>query len=105
MIPVPYDFDWSGMVNTRYSEPDPSLPIRSTRQRHFMGFCRDMDYAPVWSKFAESKGDIYALWQSHPLLEEDTRKKALEYLDDFYETLEDEGKRGRIMRECKKMPG
>ncbi len=32
-IPVPYDFDFSGLVNAPYASPHPSLPIDSVRQR------------------------------------------------------------------------
>ncbi|MGK7369330.1 MAG: hypothetical protein ACNS64_03875, partial [Candidatus Halalkalibacterium sp. M3_1C_030] len=37
---IPYDFDWSGIVDARYAEPNPVLNIRSIRQRLFRGFCR-----------------------------------------------------------------
>jgi len=39
LIPVSYDFDWSGTIDARYAEPNPSLPIRNVRQRIFQGFC------------------------------------------------------------------
>ena len=31
--PIPYDFDWSGIINARYAKPDPSLNTRSVRDR------------------------------------------------------------------------
>jgi hypothetical protein len=37
---VPYDFDWAGAVNARYSFPDKSLPIRSVVERLWRGDCR-----------------------------------------------------------------
>ena len=37
---VPYDFDWSGVVNARYATPDPKLDVRNVRDRVFRGFCR-----------------------------------------------------------------
>lgn len=36
---VPYDFDLSGLVNARYSSPDPSLRIKKVTQRLYRGFC------------------------------------------------------------------
>ncbi len=104
LVPVPYDFDWSGMVNARYAKPDPRLPIRNVRQRHFQGFCRpDLDYAPIWNRFVEAKADIYAVWQNSPLLDDDARKRAIEYLDDFYEDVENEGRRNRVLRDCQRL--
>lgn len=44
-IPVPYDFDMSGLVNTNYSVVSvvagESLPIKSVRERLYRGFKRD----------------------------------------------------------------
>src|SRR6267378_5406877 len=39
MYPVPYDFDWSGVIWTPYAQPDPSLGTRTVRQRTFRGMC------------------------------------------------------------------
>jgi hypothetical protein len=36
---VPYDFDFSGFVDTRYATPDPQLPIRTVEQRLWRGPC------------------------------------------------------------------
>ena len=41
--PVPYDFDWTGAVNARYSFPDKSLPISSVRDRLWRGDFRTAD--------------------------------------------------------------
>ena len=58
LIPVGYDFDWSGTVNARYAEPDPSLEIRNVRQRIFQGFCRDIDYEPIFQLFTEKREEL-----------------------------------------------
>ena len=34
-MPVPYDFDWSGVVFTRYATTDPRLGIRTVQERLF----------------------------------------------------------------------
>ena len=36
---IPYDFDMSGVINTRYSRVNKELPIRNVRQRLFRGRC------------------------------------------------------------------
>jgi len=38
-IPVPYDFDWSGLVNAPYAKPTPQLNFGNVRERSFRGFC------------------------------------------------------------------
>ncbi len=46
--------------------------------------------------------EIYALFQEQPHLEEKQTKQALEYLDDFYETINDEKDlRNKIERRCR----
>ena len=40
VFPIPYDFDFAGMVDTRYATPDPSLGMRNVRQRQYRGICR-----------------------------------------------------------------
>jgi hypothetical protein len=91
---VPFDFDFSGIVDARYAAPDHSLSIRSVRQRLFRGFCPDQmnrrpeDYQAVIDLLQEKKEEIYDLWRNQEGLDPDRLKDTLEYLDDFYETLD-----------------
>jgi hypothetical protein len=93
-ITVPFDFDFSGIVDARYAVPDQSLPIRSVRQRHFRGFCPDQmnrmpeDYQAVIDLFQEKKEEIYDLWRNQEGLDSGRLKDTLEYLDEFYEILD-----------------
>jgi len=100
--PVPFDFDFAGIVDARYAVPDHTLPIRSVRTRLFRGFCADQmnrrpeEYQGVYDLFLEKKEEIYDLWRNQVGLDPDRLKDTLEYLDDFYEILE---KPERIQRE------
>lgn len=38
VVPIPYDFDFSGLVNTNYAAPDPSLGLTYRRERVYLGF-------------------------------------------------------------------
>lgn len=104
LVPVGYDFDWSGLVHTRYAVPAEQLNIRNVRQRVFQGFCRDLDYDPIFQRFLDRREDILALWQSFDLLEEDRRKDAVEFLEEFFQRIEDPGRRSRITRDCTPIP-
>jgi len=96
IMPVPYDFDWTGFVGARYARPDPSLGTRSVRQRVFRGLCRsDVDYAALYATFLSHREAMTAIVRDEALLEEDEKKDALEYLDEFWETLENERNRQR----------
>ncbi len=40
-IPIPYDFDYIGLVNTHYAVPGEALGIATVRERYYLGACRD----------------------------------------------------------------
>ena len=105
MIPVSYDFDWSGTVNARYAEPDPSLSIRNVRQRTFQGFCREIDYGPIFQRFTEKREEMLSVVGNFDALDEDRRDQVIEYWEDFFEMAADEGRHDRILRACKRIPG
>ncbi len=100
VYPVPYDFDWTGLVSARYARPDPSLPIYSVRQRMYRGLCRDSDQLDVTlPAFLKQKEAIYALYQNQEGLEERQVERAVKYLDEFYEIIEDPKKVKREMHD------
>jgi hypothetical protein len=89
-VPVPYDFDYSGAVNAIYATPNPVLPIKNVRQRHFRGFCADTDlFAKVFARFNEKKSALYALYddQVGKLLRLDVANDTKKYFDEFYRTI------------------
>jgi len=91
---VPFDFDFSGIIETRYAVPDHSLPIRSVRQRLFRGFCPDQlnrqpqEYQAVVDHFQQRREEIYDLWRNQEGLDRDRLEDTLEYLDEFFQVLE-----------------
>lgn len=86
-IPVPYDFDYSGVVNTPYATPNPVLSIRNVRQRLFRGFCADpAEFTKVFTLLNEKKKAIYGLYddQIGKLLRLDVATDTRKYFDEFY---------------------
>lgn len=104
VVPVPYDFDWSGIVDARYAVPDPQLGIRSVRQRKFQGFCRDIDWDGVFQEFLDRRDEVLALWNGFEPLDPKRRERAVDFLEDFFERAADPGWRTRILRECTEIP-
>jgi hypothetical protein len=102
IFPVPYDFDWSGVIWTPYAQPDPRLGIATVRQRIFRAVCRTpVDLAPVFARFNALKDSIYALYRAQPGLEPQRVKQALDYYDEFYETINDQRRVDReFLRSC-----
>ena len=90
-IPIPYDFDMSGLVNADYASPPSHLPIRLVRTRFYRGLCQPdevMDAAVA--RVLEKKQEILALYQEQPELSRISRNRNLSYIKKFYAILEDE---------------
>ncbi|HEX5580917.1 MAG TPA: hypothetical protein VFX39_05015 [Gemmatimonadaceae bacterium] len=93
-IPVAYDFDYAGAVNTSYAVPPPQLHLPDVRTRRYRGWCVSAEQlAPVIALFNERKDAIYALYSTDDevgrLLRPRTVKGTLDYFDQFYETIND----------------
>jgi hypothetical protein len=85
---VPYDFDYSGLVNTDYSVPDEKLAIQSVVQRVYRGFPRTMkEINEVLDIFKQQKEKIYALIRTFDLLPSNSKHEMINYLDEFYEII------------------
>ena len=99
---VPYDFDFSGLVDAEYASVAPELPIRHVRQRWFRGVCRpDTDWPRVFSAFQERRGAIEHLTRSSGL-PSTAQDDALRYLDGFFATLSSTAERERdIVSACR----
>jgi len=89
-IPVARDFDFSGIVNTRYATPNDKLGIRRVRDRLYRGYCfPDSNFTKAIALFNAKKDAIYALYHDKigQLLKPDIVKETTEYIDDFYKTI------------------
>jgi hypothetical protein len=85
---IPFDFDWSGIIDAPYAVPSPVLGITNVRQRIYRGYYRSMEeYDPVIRLFNEKKEAVYAIYQKCNLLSEKTKNSTIKYLDAFYETI------------------
>lgn len=90
VFPVPYDFDWSGIIAARYARPDPSLPLHSVREPLWMSFCfTPAELAPALAIFNQQRPAITALYTNNPLLTPKMAAADLEYFDDFYKVIND----------------
>ncbi len=92
VFPIPFDFDFSGAINTRYATTDPSLSIQRVRERLYRGYCGPADeVAKVVALFKEKKDAIYALYKDDigKMLKPKLVDETLEYFDDFYKTIND----------------
>ncbi len=85
IVPVPYDFDWSGAVDARYAFPDGRFKMSSVTQRLYRGECRtEQALAPVFARFTAKRAAIDSIYATLPQLSPDKVKKMRSYFDDFW---------------------
>jgi len=90
--PVPYDFDYSGLVDARYAVPAKQFNITSVRDRVYRGPCRTAaEFQTFFEKFNELKPKIMAIFDSVPGMDAGYRKDAQKYLEGFYSTISKPG--------------
>lgn len=87
---VPFDFDWSGVIDATYARPNPLLRTVSVRQRVYRGICQvaaGMD--PVLSRFEALRDSIAAVYRAIPDLDPRLIERTLRYYDEFYREIAD----------------
>jgi hypothetical protein len=105
-VPIPYDYDMSGLVNAPYAQVNESMPIKNVRERHFRGFCRNegmgeyvrlkyIELEPVlWKRFWDLEGQL-------------NPREALEtenYLKDFFAVVKNRKRfEENILQNCRKI--
>ena len=97
---IPYDFDFSGIINTIYAVPDEQLGTKTVRERVYRGVCiPEQELHTARSQLIAKKQQIYELYQNSTLLNKSMQKSALSYLDEFYDIAENDKLFQRIILE------
>ncbi len=88
-VVLPYDFDRAGIINTDYAIPPSNLPISRVISRLYRGFCwQNTLLTQSIALFNEHRSEITdALLPAG--LGKTKRKRALNYIDRFYEIVND----------------
>ena len=87
---VPYDFDWSGIIDASYARPARFLGIQRVTDRVFRGVCQPLDaLVPTLERFEALRDSITAVFRSVPGLEPRTLERTLRYIDGFYTAIAD----------------
>jgi hypothetical protein len=97
IIPVPYDFDYSGLADTRYAVPASSLPITDVSQRYFMGYFVTEEEALVTAAFFRSKKDqLLKILADFKWLDQKNQESIQTFLLKFFDVM---GNEKRLKRE------
>lgn len=101
-IPVPYDFDYSGLVSAPYATPPDQLSISSVRQRQYRGYCmHNAEVLAVARQYREQRQQLISEIASTPGLEPATLARATKFLDGFFaEIATDQSVTEKLLRRC-----
>ncbi len=104
-VAIPYDFDWTGIVDASYAVPAEFIGVDNVRQRLFLGICRDRKvYENDLKEFISKKNEFYRVINDFEYLDTRDKKGIINYLDEFFDNLE--GKNNVVdifLRSCKKI--
>ncbi|HVF37365.1 MAG TPA: hypothetical protein VNA29_05425 [Sphingomicrobium sp.] len=100
--PMPYDFDFSGLVDAPYAVPPDGLPVRSVRNRLYRGYCRHNGEAlAVAAEVRTLRPRLEAVFGQVPGIDERSRQKAIAYLAGFFADIaSDATVRSKLLRYC-----
>lgn len=86
IVPVPYDFDFTGLVDASYVTLDPSIGITSKRDRVYLGFYEEQNSLDRGvTIFKAKRKKLTKLVQDSKYLSVDSRTDVVEYLNTFWE--------------------
>ena len=88
IVPIPYDFDYTGMVNPSYARPDARYKQKKITDRYFLGDERNLEeLSPIFELFKEKESSFKKIINDFEYLPKKERKAMLYYLKTFYRLL------------------
>ena len=88
LVPVPYDFDYAGIVDAPYAVPPAQIKIASVRTRRYRGYClHNAELGAVAAEFNAKRPQLLAVIDDLPQLDAGARAKARSYLEGFFEQI------------------
>lgn len=103
LIPVPYDFDYSGFVAAPYAIPPANIRVASVRTRYYRGYCAHNSFLPaVVQRFQTHRAALYAIIDNEQRIATARRQAAHRYLDGFFQVLDNPAQfNDQIVEHCR----
>ncbi len=102
VIPIPYDFDFSGLVNAPYATPPDELHLSSVRQRQYRGYCmHNGDAYAVAAQMRASRPQMFAALSSTPGLQPATIQRATDFINGFFDQIaSNDTMQAKVLKTC-----
>ncbi len=88
---VPYDFDFSGLVNAPYCIPNVDYGMTTCRQRKFLGKAKSVEeISEIIQLFRDKEREVIKFVSDYEYLNGYAKRDILAYIKSFYDSLETE---------------
>jgi len=85
---IPYDFDYSGLVDAHYAVVSSAIPVEVITDRYYLGYCcGDVILEQVLKNFTEKREAILGIFEKDSYLNEKNRREVIDYLTSFFDQL------------------
>ena len=103
LITLPFDFDFAGLVNAPYAEPNPKYDLKNVRQRLYLGLCDNNDLLPeTFQRFISREDTLYGAVDELELLSARSRRDATRSLNSFVRRITDlRSVESRFIKKCR----
>jgi hypothetical protein len=102
LVPVPYDFDFSGFVDAPYAVPPEVIKVSSVRVRRYRGFCRhNAEALRAAAEIRVQRPALIGLLATIPGLESRARARASAFLErGFADITTDQAVTENLLKTC-----
>jgi hypothetical protein len=97
LAPVPYDFDFSGLVDAPYAGPPEGIPVETVRDRIYRGYCAHMTQARAFAALlSPRRAEFLGVFAAVPGLDARNQARAVAFIQGFFNDLDS----GRMFKNC-----
>jgi hypothetical protein len=103
IVPVPYDWDYSGLIDAPYSGVPEGVPIQRLTDRYYRGYCASNgEIGAVVEEFRAHRAEMMAVINGEARLKPNFRAKSARFLDGFFTLLDDPARvQSQIIGRCR----
>nr|WP_321353714.1 hypothetical protein [uncultured Draconibacterium sp.] len=90
IVPLPYDYDHAGFVNTNYGMPQEWSSVEDITEREYLGYCQENEdyYLKAIALFNEKKDEIITTIETFEYLGKRDQKEVLSFVNGFFRMTE-----------------
>ncbi|MFL6732930.1 MAG: hypothetical protein ACJ8EP_11355 [Sphingomicrobium sp.] len=94
---VPYDFDFSGLVDAPYAGVPEGIPVSDLKERTYRGYCMHMTQARLLaSQLSTRRAEFTGVFATIPGLDQRNQSRAASFIQGFFSDLD----HGRVFKSC-----